>query len=161
MNYQLFVFDLDETLWTVSEGLVSLVRPPFRRKSAERLETDEGYFVELKPGVRSLFEYLKANDRYISLASRNDPEPTMALLEAFGLAEMIDFPQLCWRPKEESIEKIIKEIQKRDRRSIRPNEVLFVDDWPENIAPVRKWGATVLLFGQDVVSHAELLKILK
>ena len=26
MNYKLFVFDLDETIWTVSEGLCSLVR---------------------------------------------------------------------------------------------------------------------------------------
>ena len=161
MIYKLYVFDLDETLWTVSEGLVSLVRPPFRKVRTDRLETSEGYHVELKSGVRQLFDYLKKNDRYISLASRNDPEPTLVILDAFGLTKLLEFPQLCWRPKEESIQKIIKEIQKRDKVSIKPQEVLFVDDWPENIAPVRKWGATALLFGQDVISHNELLKIIK
>lgn len=161
MNYKLFVFDLDETLWTVSEGLVSLIKPPFRKPSPHRLETNEGYHVELKKGVRNLFGFLKKSERYISLASRNDPEPTMAILEGFGLAELLDFPQLCWRPKEESIQKIIREIQKRDRVSIKPEDVLFVDDWPENVVPVRKWGATALLFGQDVVSHEELLRILR
>lgn len=161
MNFKLFVFDLDETLWTVSEGLVSLIEPPFRLVSPDRLETEEGYYVELKEGVRDLFELLHKEKCYISLASRNDPEPTMAILEAFGLDKLLDFPQLCWRPKEESIEKIIKEIQKRDKVHIKPDEVLFLDDWPENIPPVRNWGATALLFGQDVISHSELLKILK
>lgn len=161
MTYKLFVFDLDETLWTVSEGLVSLIQPPYRRVSADRIETDAGQFVELKSGVRSLFRFLKEAGRYISLASRNDPEPTIALLEAFELQEMLDFPQLCWRPKEESIKKIMSEIQKRDKVALKPSEVVFIDDWPENVVPVRKWGATALLFGQDVVSHDELLKILR
>ena len=40
MNYKLFVFDLDETVWTVSEGLVSLIQPPFRKVGPDRLETD-------------------------------------------------------------------------------------------------------------------------
>lgn len=161
MNYKLFVFDLDETIWTVSEGLCALIRPPFRRVSKERLETGEGFWVELKPGVHNLFEYLKSRDRYISLASRNDAGPAMDILQAFGLAEMIDFPQLCWRPKEDSIEKIVKEIQKRDKVSIKPGEVFFLDDWPENVVPVRKWGATALLYGQDVLSHDELVSMLQ
>ena len=161
MAYKLFVFDLDETIWTVSEGLVSLIQPPFRLVNADRLETDAGYFVELKPGVRSLFAWLKETGGYISIASRNDPEPTIALLDAFDLTKLIDFPQLCWRPKEESIKKVMQEIQKRDRIKIDIREVLFVDDWPENVVPVRKWGATALLFGQDVISHDELLKILR
>jgi len=161
MNYKLFVFDLDETLWTVSEGLCSLIRPPFRMASPDRLETGEGFWVELKPGTRNLFKFLKDNDRYLSLASRNDAGPALEILQAFGLADMLDFPQLCWRPKEESIEKIIKSIQRRDKVSIKPAEVFFLDDWPENVVPVRKWGATALLYGQDVLSHDELIKMLR
>ena len=161
MKYKLFVFDLDETLWTVSEGLCSLVRPPFRLVSPDRLETNEGFWVELKPGVHNLFRFLKAQDRYVSLASRNDAEPTLAILEAFGLAEFLDFPQLCWRPKQDSIEKIIQGIQKRDKVTIRAEEVFFLDDWPENVQPVRKWGATALLYGQDVLSHDELIGMLR
>ena len=161
MNYKLFVFDLDETLWTVSEGLVSLVRPPFHLKSPDRLETDQGLWVELKPGVRDLFRFLKSKKRYISVASRNDVGPTMDILDAFKLSQALDFPQLGWRPKEESIRRIIKEIQKRDKVSIRPEDVFFLDDWPENVVPVKDWGATALLFGQDVQSYEELLQMLK
>src|SRR4030095_15506282 len=158
---KLFVFDLDETLWSVSEGLCSLVRPPFNFPTPDRLENDKGYWVELKPGVRELFKYLKSKGKYVSLASRNDVGPTMDLLDALKISEYLDFPQLGWRPKEESIQRILKEIQKRDKVAIKPEEVFFLDDWPENVVPVRTWGATALVFGQDVETYAELLKMLK
>ena len=161
MRYKLFVFDLDETLWTVSEGLCSLVVPPFRLPNPDRVESEEGFWVELKPGVRELFKFLKDKPCYISLASRNDPKPAIDLLDAFKLTPYLDFPQLCWRPKEESIKRIIKEIQKRDKVTIKPEHVFFLDDWPENVVPVRNMGATALLYGQDIESYAELMVMLK
>ena len=161
MTYKLFVFDLDETLWTVSEGLCSLVRPPFQRPRPDRIENDKGFWVELKPGVRDLFRFLKSKKLYVSIASRNDVGPTIDLLDAFELSQYLDFPQLAWRPKEESIQRIIKEIQKRDKVAIKPQEVLFVDDWPENVVPVREWGATAFLYGQDIMSYDELRSMLK
>jgi predicted phosphatase len=85
----------------------------------------------------------------------------MDLLDAFKLSQALDFPQLGWRPKEESIRRIIKEIQKRDKVAIKPEDVFFLDDWPENVVPVKDWGATALLFGQDVQSYGELLQMLK
>ena len=161
MSYKLFVFDLDETLWTVSEGLCSLVHPPFRLPKPDRVENEEGFWVELKPGLRDLFKFLRGRDHYISIASRNDPRPAIDLLEAFQLADSLDFPQLCWSPKEDSIKKIIAEIQKRDKVTIKPSEVFFLDDWHENVLPVRAMGATALLFGQDVQDYKELLAMLK
>lgn len=160
-TYKLYVFDLDETLWSVSEGLCSLVRPPFHRPKPDRIENDHGFWVELRPGVRQLFQFLKRNGAYLSLASRNDVGPTLDLLGALEISQYLDFPQLAWRPKHESIKRIIKEIQKRDKVTIKPQEVLFVDDWPENIKPVRDWGAAALLYGQDFETYEELLKILK
>ena len=161
MKYKLFVFDLDETLWSVSEGLCTLVQPPFTLPHPNRVESEEGFWIEVKPGVRELFQYLKKAGCYVSLASRNDAKPTIAILKALKLADYLDFPQLCWRAKEESIQRIIKELQKRDKVSIRPDEVFFVDDWPENVVPVREWGATSLLFGQDVHDFRELKEMLK
>lgn len=160
-RYKLYVFDLDETLWTVSEGLCSLVLPPFHRPNPDRIENDHGFWVELKPGVRQLFQFLKQGGAYVSIASRNDQGPTLDLLTALEIAQYLDFPQLAWRPKQESIRRIIKDIQKRDRVFIKPDDVLFVDDWPENIAPVRAWGAAALLYGQDFESYEELLKLLR
>lgn len=160
-HYRLFVFDLDETLWTLSDGITSIMIPPFRRAGPDRVENDHGFWVELQPGVRELFEFLKRRGGYISVASRNEPGPTLALLEALEIARYLDFPQIAWRPKEDSIRRIIQEIRKRDKVSIKPAEVLFVDDWAENIPPVRAWGATALVFGQDVESYAELIRLLQ
>ena len=161
LPYKLFVFDLDETIWTVSEGLCSLVRPPFSLPNPDRIENDRGFWVELKPGVRALFKYLKSKGCYVSIASRNDTGPTLDLLDAFQLTPYLDFPQLCWRPKEQSILRIIKEIRKRDKIAIKPSQVLFVDDWQENVVPVKRWGATALIYGQDVQSYEELLDMLE
>ena len=161
LRYKLFVFDLDETLWTVSGGLCNLVEEPFRMETEDRLMGQKGLWVELFPGVRKLLTFLRDRGGYVSLASRNDAEPTMRLLDFMGIAEDFVHPQLCWKPKEESIKKIIREIQKRDKVAIAPAEVLFVDDWPENIAAVRRWGATALLFGQDIHSADDLIQILE
>ncbi len=161
MKYKLFVFDLDETVWSVSEGLCTLVHPPFTMPHPDRIESEEGFWIEIKPGVRDLFQYLKREGYYVSLASRNDAKPTIEILEALKLAEFLDFPQLCWRSKEESIQRIIKALQKRDKVTIRPEEVFFVDDWPENVLPVREWGATALLYGQDVQDFKELREMLR
>lgn len=161
LKYRLVVFDLDETLWTVSDGLCNLIEPPFRLDTPDRLVGQRGLWVELFPGVRDLLEFLRDRGSYISLASRNDAEPTMRLLEFLNIAEYFTAPQLCWKPKEESIQRIMKEIHKRDKKTIKPDEVLFVDDWPENVNAVRKWGATALLFGQDVLSFEELTRILE
>lgn len=160
MQYKLYVFDLDETLWTVSGGLCNLVKPPFRLDTPDRVVGQSGLWVELFPGVRDLLKFLKKKGVYISLASRNDKESTMRLLEFLGIAEFFDYPQLCWKPKEDSIKAIIRFIQKRDSVSIKPEQVLFVDDWPENVAAVRRWGATGLLFGQDILSFEDLKKML-
>lgn len=161
MKYKLFVFDLDETLWTVSDGLCNLVRPPFLLETPDRLIGQDGLWVELFPGARDLLESLKKKNAYISLASRNDAEPTIALLDALGILKYFDFPQLCWKPKEQSIGKIIREIAKRDKVTIKPEEVIFVDDWVENVSPVQKWGATGLVFGRDVHSLEELRTLLR
>jgi magnesium-dependent phosphatase-1 len=121
----------------------------------------DGLWIELFPGARDLLKFLAKKKIYVSIASRNDAEPTLALLDALGIREYFQFPQLCWKPKEESIGRIIKEIAKRDKVTIKPEEVLFLDDWPENVTPVRNWGATGLVFGQDVHSLEELIDLLK
>tara|TARA_B100000809_G_scaffold262708_1_gene314268 strand:- start:1526 stop:2011 length:486 start_codon:yes stop_codon:yes gene_type:complete len=161
MHYKLFVFDLDETLWSVSEGLCSMLKPPFNMTAPDRLETTEGSWIELKSGVHKLFDFLKEQDVYISLASRNDHKPTMEILSAFGLSDGLTYPQICWQPKEKMLNKILRRIKKRDKVTIQPDEVFFLDDWPDNIQPVRKWGATALLYGQDVLSHDELVSMLQ
>jgi magnesium-dependent phosphatase-1 len=160
LQYKLHVFDLDETLWTVSGGLCNLIKPPYRLDTPDRVIGQTGLWAELFPGVRDLLKFLKKKGVYISLASRNDKESAMRLLDFLQVADFFDYPQLCWKPKEDSIKRIIRLIQKRDSVTIKPEEVLFVDDWPENVAAVRRWGATGLRFGQDILSFEDLKKML-
>ena len=115
LKYKLFVFDLDETLWTVSGGLCNLVEEPFRLDTADRLVGRNGLWVELSPGVHDLLKFLKKRGSYASLASRNDAPPALNLLEFFGIAESFVYPQLCWKPKEDSIKKILKQLQKNEK----------------------------------------------
>ena len=53
-----------------------------------------------------------------------------------------------------------KREQGQDKEPIRPQEVLFIDDWPGNVEAVRSTGASTLLFGRDVRSIHELANIL-
>lgn len=160
LKYKLVVFDLDETLWTVSDGLCNLIEPPFRMETSDRLVGQHGLWVELNQGARDMIKVFRKRGAYLSLASRNDAEPTRRLLEFMGILDDFFEPQLCWKPKEESIEKIIKLLKKKEGVVVKPDEVLFIDDWPENVNAVRRWGATALLFGQDVLSFEGLVKIL-
>ena len=160
LKYKLFVFDLDETLWTVSGGLCNLVEEPFRLETADRLVGRNGLWVELSPGVHDLLKFLKKRGSYASLASRNDAAPALTLLEFFGIAADFMYPQLCWKPKEDSIKKILRQIQKNEKVVIKPDQVLFVDDWPENVNAVRNWGATALLYGQDVHDFTDIKNML-
>ena len=92
LRYKLVVFDLDETLWSVSDGLCNLIQPPFRMENSDRLVGQRGLWVELFPGVRALLQNLKSRGILISLASRNDAEPTKKLLEFMGVLEYFSYP---------------------------------------------------------------------
>ena len=85
----------------------------------------------------------------------------MEILSAFGLSDGLTYPQIGWKAKEDMLKIILRRIKKRDKVTIKPDEVFFLDDWPDNIQPVRKWGATALLYGQDVLSHDELVSMLQ
>jgi len=84
----------------------------------------------------------------------------MEILSAFGLSDGLTYPQIGWRSKDEMLTRIIRSIYRRDKVKIKPDEVFFLDDWPDNIKPARDWGATALLYGQDVLSHDELVNML-
>ena len=137
-----------------------MLKPTINFTAPNRLETNEGFWIELKPGVHNLCTFLMEQEVYISLASRNDHKPTMEILSAFGLSDGLTYPQIGWRSKDEMLTRIIRSIYRRDKVKIKPDEVFFLDDWPDNIKPARDWGATALLYGQDVLSHDELVSML-
>ena len=160
MRYKLFMFDLDETVWTIDQQkLGTAVTGPFKVIDNREVRSATAQ-VRLFPGVRALLQNLHSRGKYISLASRSDPEVCDELLQAFGIAQYFSYSQYGWQEKSQAVLNVIQAIEENEKETIAAHEVLFVDDWRGNVDAVRATGASALLFGRDVRSIQELGNIL-
>ena len=87
------VWDLDNTLW-----------------NGTLIETDDPAALTLNPGIREVVEALDQRGIIQSVASKNDYEPAMAVLERLGVAEYFLYPQISWGPKSGAVEQIAKSL---------------------------------------------------
>lgn len=99
------VWDLDGTLW-----------------DATLIETEHPDTITLKPGIRELMEELDNRGILQSVASKNDMEPAMAVLNRLGIQDYFLYPQIHWNPKSGSVEQIAKSL------NIGIDSLAFVDD---------------------------------
>jgi FkbH-like protein len=98
------VWDLDNTIW---EGV---------------LVEDGAQNLRLKPGIAEVIESLDQRGILQSVASKNNAEEALQVLQKFHLAKYFLYPQVSWGPKSSSIQEIAK------RLNIGTNTLLFVDD---------------------------------
>ncbi|QQQ73929.1 HAD-IIIC family phosphatase [Saccharothrix sp. 6-C] len=98
------VWDLDDTLWhgTLSAG-------------------DE---LVPRDGVVDLVKTLDARGVLQSVASKNNHDDAMRVLEGLGLAEYFLYPQINWNSKSSSVAAI------REKLNIGIDTIMFVDDQP-------------------------------
>ena len=87
------VWDLDNTLW---DGTL--------------IETDAPEALALKSGVLELIKELDNRGVIQSVASKNDFDAAMAVLEQLGVAEYFLYPQIHWNPKSGSMEQIARSL---------------------------------------------------
>lgn len=87
------VWDLDNTLW-----------------NGTLVETEDPMTLTLNPCVRKVIEELDQRGILQSVASKNDFEPAMEVLNYLGLAEYFLYPQISWGPKSGSVEQIAKNL---------------------------------------------------
>lgn len=99
------VWDLDNTLW---DGTL--------------IETDDPAMLMLKPGLLDLIKELDSRGIIQSVASKNDYDAAMAVLEHLGVAEYFLYPQIHWNPKSGSVEQIAKCL------NIGIDSLAFIDD---------------------------------
>jgi FkbH-like protein len=121
------VFDLDGTLWSgtlAEDGLEGLA---------------------LRPGVVELIQALDARGILLSVASKNDPEPALAALDAFGLREYFLFPQIGWEPKSDSLRRIAELID------IGLDTFVFIDDQPFERAEVMRGAPSVTTMDAELI----------
>jgi FkbH-like protein len=98
------IWDLDHTLW---DGIL--------------LESED---VRLKPNVVEVLQVLDSRGILHSIASNNSHDDAMRKLKRFGLDEYFIYPEITWRAKSLSIEKIQKNL------NVGMDSLLFIDDQP-------------------------------
>jgi len=98
------VWDLDDTLW---QGVL----------------LENGGSV-LRERAREIVTTLDARGIVQSIASRNEPGPALARLEALGLGEYFLVPQIHWGPKSQSVAAVAETLD------IALDAIAFVDDQP-------------------------------
>lgn len=87
------VWDLDNTLW-----------------NGTLVETEDPMTLTLNSGIREVIEELDQRGIIQSVASKNDFEPAMEVLNHLGVAEYFLYPQISWEPKSGSVEQIAKSL---------------------------------------------------
>lgn len=125
------VWDLDHTLW---EGVLV-------EDGAERLR--------LKESVLRVIRELDSRGILNSVASKNNPDEAMAMLEKFGVAEYMLCPQISWGPKSQAVSRIAQQL------NIGIDSLAFVDDQPFERAEVQAAHPEVAVF--DANEHQQIL----
>jgi magnesium-dependent phosphatase-1 len=135
MSIKLVVFDCDNTLWDHDD--VSTLRPPFRKVDDRTVADARGELVRLTPGARETLETLRRRGVMVSIASWNRPEPAFAIFELLDLRKYFTHPKVEFHPhKDRMIAALLAELA-TDGIVVGPEEILFVDDRPEQLSRVR------------------------
>jgi FkbH-like protein len=100
------VWDLDDTLWRGT------------------LAEDDPESLTLDPVALSTIIELDRRGVLQSIASKNDPDATLATLQASGIRDYFLFPQIGWGPKSASVKRIAELLD------IGLDTFVFVDDQP-------------------------------
>jgi len=124
------IWDLDNTLW---DGIFV-----------------ESGKVEPKPEFVELIKLLDTKGIVNSIASKNNEEQVMPILENAGIADYFVFKKINWEPKSQNIQKTIKGM------NINPNTIVFVDDNPFERDEVRS-----LIPDVTCVDPAEIISLSK
>lgn len=98
------VWDLDDTIW---QGIL--------------LENDK---LVLREGITDILKTLDSWGIINSIASKNNHEDVIRMLERFGIREYFLYPQIHWDLKSNSIQKI------KERLNIGIDAIAFIDDQP-------------------------------
>src|SRR5258708_23042620 len=117
-DVKMVIWDLDDTFWngTLAEGGVELI-------------SSHGELVKT----------LAARGIISSIASKNDYNAAKGILEREGLWDYFVFPSISYDPKGKRVSEIIQ------NASLRPENILFIDDNILNLEEVRFFNKGIML----------------
>ncbi len=131
---QLFVFDLDFTLWDAGGLWCDCTTPPFIKHNNDILDA-KGNKIVLYNNVEKLLESIKSSGKKLGIASRTSaPHIANELLELFNLRRYFDFIEIFPAEKTKHFQNI------KDKSGIRFDDMVFFDDEYRNIIDVLQLG---------------------
>lgn len=134
MNKDLFVFDLDFTLWNAGDEWCDCNQPPYHKKNGYIYDS-KGACIYLYPDVIKMLEALHNEGKKLAIASRTSaPSNAIQLLTLFDILSKFHYKEIFPGSKIQHMVNI-----SRDSRIAYEN-IIFFDDEMRNIYDVSSIG---------------------
>ena len=151
MNFKLFVFDLDFTLWDAGGTWCDATRPPYSWEN-EKLRDRDRRWIRLYPDVMPVLEELKRKNKRIAAASRTfEPGWALELIQYFDIGSYFDVMEIFPENKVAHFKKIQQYFQ------MPFSDMVFFDDEYRNIEAVSELGVKSV-FVQNGITREMVLK---
>jgi magnesium-dependent phosphatase 1 len=150
MKKQLFIFDLDFTLWHLSGTWCDCTWPPYSKKNGIVVDSTNAH-MNMYPETINILQILKDEGYPIAVASRTDqPSWAKELMKLLGIDHFFDYKEIYPSSKVKHL-RCIKKNSGYDY-----HEMVFFDDEYRNITETRKLGVNAVLVENGITS--ELVK---
>ncbi len=158
---KLLVLDLDGTLWDHLDA--SSLTPPYTRIGEDTVVDSQGIRVTLNRGARWFLAKVYGRIA-LAVASWNEWSKAYELLRVFGLDHYFGYLGIEPHPHKHLIlEKILKWYKHRYGETLRPDEILYVDDRRIHLEDIYRHIGKIrfLQMGVDIQDFYELYRRLE
>ena len=171
---KLVAFDGDHTLWTPLHGVCLSDRTPtddtgwphftYKAESDNPLviRRDDGARFALRPEAREVFEQLKQSGVLVGVVSYNHEANIRRALQAFGLADLVDFVVAEWHTNKDAMLGKMLAMAEANGHKLHACDIMLVDDDPEKLyrGQCERMGAGFVCFGSEIEDLREVAGML-
>lgn len=144
MRKNVFVFDLDFTLWDAGGTWCDATNPPYNWKNGRLLDRS-GRWIRLYPDVEHILKQLQKSGKYIVAASRTfQPDWANDLLSMFDIDHFFHLKEIYPADKKKHLNKIQKHF------GLPYSDMVFFDDEYRNVYSVRELGVQTVFVKNGV-----------
>lgn len=140
----LFVFDLDFTLWNAGGTWCDCTNPPYNVKDGKLYDAN-GYHIRLYNDVPEILKNLNLKGRKIAIASRTEtPSYAKQLMKLLNIAPFIHFEEIYPSSKIQHFNNIAR------NSGLDYSDMVFFDDEHRNIEEISRLGVECVLVKNGV-----------
>jgi len=153
--------DLDGVLWDNLD--ISSVSRPYFKVGDGMIENREGVRIRVNREAVAFIKWAKENGAIVSTLSWNIPENALEALEKLGVINLFDYQGIEYNPRKyERLLNIITSLRNKGV-SIRPEDVVYVDDRDIHVNEIRKYVGNIVFIHlwKEVKDFDEARKVVK